>query len=616
MRAELRIIPLLVVVAFVTVGLLAAYGQDVPDKHDHSKHEKAEKPEKGKDVPDKHDHSKHEDAEKTEKPEKGHDDHEGHDDDDGHEEGHDDHEGHDDDEGHDAHEGHDDEDEGAHDDHEGHVHEDEGATDDHEGHDHGDEGATDVHEDEIRVELTPEQRKRAGLKLAEARSGSIDVSSTFPGAIVLNPDRVVHVVPRVEGIVREVKKTLGDRVEVGEILAWIESDELAEAKLDFYAKQADVATCRFNLPRAKDIFENVNRLLVLLKGKPDPKALDALDGREMGEYRGQLLEAYAEYAAARAAHEQEEALRGKQISSERERIEVVAAFEKARAAYIAAKDTARYQIRVDYTEAASHCQVAVFEAAAAERRLRLKGVDDETIRELRALVPETASLKPCVCDEADCKDGEFPAVMDALAKDDRFAWVALRSPMAGFVIEKHLSLGEKADGEESVFAIADTSSVWVLFNVYQKDLASVRPGLKVQVSPGVGAKKRSGVISNLSPIVDEATRTVPARIVMENEDGTLRPGLYATVRVAVGAVKASVVVPMAAIQIVEQREVVFVEDGDGFIAEPVTLGAGDRTHVVVTSGLKPGQRYVVKGAFELKAKLATSGLGAHAGHGH
>ena len=60
---------------------------------------------------------------------------------------------------------------------------------------------------------------------------------------------------------------------------------------------------------------------------------------------------------------------------------------------------------------------------------------------------------------------------------------------------------------------------------------------------------------------------------------------------------------------------IFIAEGDGFTAEPVTLGRGDRTSVEVTRGLKAGQRYVLKGAFELKAKIATSGMDAHAGHG-
>jgi len=466
------------------------------------------------------------------------------------------------------------------------------------------------------VALTAEQRRRIGLKTAVAGSGEIALTRAFPGEVILDPDRTVHVVPRAAGIVREVKKTLGDRVKAGDILAWIESDELAEAKLDFYAKQSEVGCCAVNLPRAKEIFENTHKLLALLKKEPGQKELRKLDGLEMGEYRGKLVTAYAEYRAAKRTYERERSLRRKAISSEKELDEAEATYKKAQAKFVAAKDIARFEVLVAYGEAARAQQVAEFEAVAAEQRLRQKGADSDLVKRLVALVPETASLKPCLCDDPNCRDGEVPSVAKTLGKDARFAWYALRAPSAGIITEKHLTLGEKATDEESVFTITDTSAVWVRFNVYQKDLTSVKPGLAVRVGLGAGAKARTGAISYISPLIDEATRTVPARVVLDNADGSLRPGSYVTVRVDTQAVKAAVVVPRSAVQVLDEKNVVFVQEGDGFEAVRVKLGAGDRERVAVTDGLKPGQRYVTSGGFELKAKIATSGLGAHAGHGH
>ena len=119
------------------------------------------------------------------------------------------HDEHDEDDGHDEHDEHD-----AHDEHEGHEGE------------RGDEG-------QYRVELSAEQRERIRFEVATAGPGTIVTGAVFPGEIILNPDRIAHVVPQVAGIVREVAKTLGDHVQAGEILAWLESDELAEAKFSF-----------------------------------------------------------------------------------------------------------------------------------------------------------------------------------------------------------------------------------------------------------------------------------------------------------------------------------------------------------------------------------------------
>jgi len=496
--------------------------------------------------------------------------------------------------------------------HEGHDHGNhEGELEDHDGHGHGEHGDEGVKH----VELTKEQRSRINLEVGVAGSGAIVSAATFPGEIILNPDRMAHVVPRATGIVREVARTLGDRVEAGEILAWIESDELAEAKLSFYAKWAEVGCCMIKLPRAKAIFENTAKLLALLKKEAPQKELRKLDGLEMGEWRGRLLTAYAEYLSSRQTYEREQHLRSKEIASGQELLEAETNYKKAREEFRAAMDTARYETLIAYGEAAQKRQVAEFEAVAAEKRLRLKGADDEVVTSLLRLVPKTSSLEPCLCDDPNCEEDKLPSVVETLGKDRRFAWFAIRAPFAGYVIEKHLTLGEKVNGDESAFSIADMSSVWVRFSVNQKNIELVKPGQIVRVSLGPSGS-REGRVTNLSPVVDDQTRSVQARVVLDNEDYSLRPGLYVRVRVAAKSQDAAVVIPRLAVQVLEETEVVFVEAGDGFDAVPVTLGAHDLERVVVTSGLRPEQRYVARGAFDLKAKIVTSGLGAHAGHGH
>lgn len=493
-------------------------------------------------------------------------------------------------------------------------HDEYGGQDEHEGHgghegEHSDEG-------KYHAELTAKQRSRIKLEVAIAGSGTIVNEAAFPGETILNPDQVVHVVPRASGIAREVAKTLGDYVEAGEILAWIESDELVEAKLSFYAKEAEVGCCMIKVPRAKEIFENTAKLLDLLNKEATREELHKLDGLEMGKYRAQLLPAYAEYLATREIYEREKTLRTKEISSAQELLKAETAYKKAREQFFAAIDTARYETLIAYIEAVQERLVAEFGSAAAERRLRLKGADDDVVAKLRRLVPKIAGLKPCICNDPNCQEGKLPSVGEALGKDRRFAWYAIRAPFAGFLIKKHLTIGENVTGEESVFSIADTSSVWVRFNVYQKDLATVKPDQQVRVDLGVGLGSHIGTIAYVSPIIDEKTRTMQARVVLDNKDNTFRPGLYVTVHVTANTQNAPIVIPKSAVQVLDEKEVVFVEDSDGFEAIPVKLGISDRKRVIVKSGLSSGQRYVKHGAFELKAKIVSGGLGAHAGHGH
>jgi cobalt-zinc-cadmium efflux system membrane fusion protein len=461
-----------------------------------------------------------------------------------------------------------------------------------------------------------EHVEQLDLILATAGAGVIDVTAAFPGEVILNPDRMAHIVPRAAGVVREVRCSLGQYVEAGQVLAWIESDELAEAKLAFYATHAELGCCQIELPRAQQIFQNTNALLALLETGPTPDRLRELDGLEMGEYRGRLLTAYEEYRAARKAFERERTLFDKNITSESEFIAAESAARKAEAAYAAARDIARYQVLTAYSEAARQRQVAEFEAVATEQRLRLKGVDDGVLSQLLALVPTAGSLEPCRCDDPNCQEGKVPSVMQALSGQTRLGWYPLRAPLAGFIAEKHLALGEQVDGQQSVMTVADVSSVWVRFNVYQKDLGQVKIGQTVTVDFGAGVPPATGTVSYVSPVVDKETRTARARVELDNEGGAYRPGLYATVTVGVEGIESVVVVPAEAVQVLEGEDVVFVEEHGGFHPVPVRLGRADRRQVAILTGLEPGQRYVAQGAFGLKARIVTERIDPHAGHGH
>ena len=434
--------------------------------------------------------------------------------------------------------------------------------------------------------------------------------------MIINDDHLAHIVPRAPGIVRKVEKVLGDHVQKGEILAWIESEELAESKLDFYMKATELGCCEIKLTRSREIFENIGKLLELLEKEAPQKELDKLDGLEMGEYRGQLLTAYAEYLAAREIHEREKRLRSREISSDQALLEAETAFKTTRAIFLAALDTARYETLFSYGETMQERQVAEFEDVSAEKRLRLMGADDAVVEKLRGLVPKTVELKPCLCDDPNCGKHTQSSVSETLGKDKRFAWYALRAPFDGQIIEKHITRGEKLGDDTETFTIADMDTVWVDLNIYQKDLPFIQPGLPIVISGGKGFTDVTGTIDYVSPIINEETRTALARVILPNPEGTLRPGLFITGYVTTGEQLYQVVVPKDAVQTLHDQNVVFVKTQQGFKPVAVTLGNKSATHVEVLAGLSPAQQYVSRGAFELKAEMITSTLDSHAGHGH
>jgi len=115
-------------------------------------------------------------------------------------------------------------------------------------------------------------------------------------------------------------------------------------------------------------------------------------------------------------------------------------------------------------------------------------------------------------------------------------------------------------------------------------------------------EQRGGIIY-VSPLIHEATRTGTARAVIPNEDRRWRPGMFVTADLVVESEEVAVLALEEAIQTIDNQPVVFVEEPGGFEPRRVTLGRRNARRVEILSGLVPGDRYVAKGSFVLKAEL-------------
>jgi cobalt-zinc-cadmium efflux system membrane fusion protein len=128
-------------------------------------------------------------------------------------------------------------------DHDKHGHEEEH---EHEEHEHGEENV---------VHLTEAKRKELGIEVAVAKAGRLQTRFNLSGTIAFNTDRLVHIVPRIPGVVREVRKNLGDSVRAGEVMAVIDSRELADAKAAYLAATERVTLAEDMFQREKDLWE-------------------------------------------------------------------------------------------------------------------------------------------------------------------------------------------------------------------------------------------------------------------------------------------------------------------------------------------------------------------------
>ena len=203
------------------------------------------------------------------------------------------------------------------------------------------------------------------------------------------------------------------------------------------------------------------------------------------------------------------------------------------------------------------------------------------------------------------QEGEILAVIQS---NESLQNYDVKSEIAGTIIKKEITLGEFVSESRTIFVVCDMSSVWVDLNVYQQDFSELRPGQKLVLDPGQGKERIDAVISYISPISSQSTQTLLARAVVPNPHGDLRPGLFVTGEVVIGEVDVPVAVRASAIQTIEEKSAVFVQEGEGFEAREIETGEQDGEWIEIISGVAPGEKYAAKNSFVLKAQLAKASM--------
>jgi len=289
------------------------------------------------------------------------------------------------------------------------------------------------------------------------------------------------------------------------------------------------------------------------------EVLAELDSIELGQAKAEYLKAKADLEVARANYSREERLYGREITSEKEYLDARGEFLRAEAALNTSRET-----------------------------LRLLGLSESDVK----AISWTERKSP---------PSLFP----------------LKAPFDGTIIEQHTVLGELVAPENNAYTIADLTHLWIQLDVYEKDLRHVGKGKPVDVMvdayPG---EKFTGEVTYVSDVLDESTRTARARVEIGNEDGRLKPGMFASALISIpGEGGEALTVPSSAVQQVHGKPTVFVREGEGvFEAREITAGRDSGEYVEVLSGVSPGDEVVTEGGFYLKSLMLKDEMGE--GHAH
>ena len=175
------------------------------------------------------------------------------------------------------------------------------------------------------------------------------------------------------------------------------------------------------------------------------------------------------------------------------------------------------------------------------------------------------------------------------------------------------------NSDKTLFTVADLSTLWVVIDIYEKDISRLRRGTGVKVSVTAFPEKTfKGKISYISDVVDEKTRTEKARVTIDNSSGLLKPGMFATVltEATSGGAERIITVPEEAVIIDGTKRYVFIQSAPTqFEIREIEVGRTLGGRLEVTSGLKEGEMVAVKGAFILKSELKKGEIVDEHGHG-
>ncbi len=177
------------------------------------------------------------------------------------------------------------------------------------------------------------------------------------------------------------------------------------------------------------------------------------------------------------------------------------------------------------------------------------------------------------------------------------------APIGGEVVERQCAPGQVVQAQTTqCFTISDMSTVWVLANVYESNLAYVRVGDPVTITSDAYPDAFQGKISYLGAALDPASRTLQARIDTKNPQGKLKKDMYVVATVRAGSIPDAITVPDAAVlRNAENQPYVYVQVGENrFARREVTLGASQGGMTQIAAGLKAGERVIGDGSIFLQ----------------
>jgi multidrug efflux pump subunit AcrA (membrane-fusion protein) len=437
----------------------------------------------------------------------------------------------------------------------------------------------DEHDDEREsLKLSQAQEKELGIEVETVAAVTGQSTGMRPGRIVADPDAKVLISSQVSGTLARFHVQVGATVEAGVVIAEIESPDVTALQAEYHEAEVEAELAQKEL-------DNTRSLLLVADDVKRP-----------------LEEARLELAKSKAEHEAAVA-RLKSAALKNDRLETLLAEGIASRQQVEESRAQRQALEAEVEQTEASAQIAKNHLTRESR------VSDLQLRVKAETFPAEARLARAGETMRHAKER-----LDQLgaSPNGHGGRVLLNSPISGQVVERPLTRGELVTPGTTVATVVDTSKLWVWVDLQRSDLELVKVGAPIQLSlvdrPDV---TQDGLLDYLAPQLEETTQTVQARVVLRNPSKAFRLGSFVNAIVSESEKLSTPAVPQSAVQFVEGQTVVYLQTQHGFVRTPVTLGAPVSDTNVSVSGLRVGDKIVVRGAEQLKAMDLSDEIGGH-----
>lgn len=435
----------------------------------------------------------------------------------------------------------------------------------------------------VRTEVVLPDAKRLslGIETESVELRTVVRAASVPGRLAYDETQHIEVRAATAGVITKMIAQVGDKIQVGQLLATINSPELGTARADEMQRAAELELAQRQANWDRSRAAGIRKLVAALEAGRTPEDIRKnFDDEELGIARETLLTAYNAKLLAQSLNERLDgiapsgALPTKTVEERRR------SFDTASAALESTMEQTLF-------DANRMEQASVNAQQDAERRWQIAKQKVTTLLGHSTLLSE-AKGSPTF-------------------KSEDLSMIEVRAPKSGWIEQKILNENERVEVGTSLFVIADTTKLWLKADLRESQWSalSLSPGQELEVtSPALTGKAMVARVLTMGREVDPLSNAISLVAAIDNPYGELKPGLFVRVKLPIGQPREVLAIPEKSVTQHDGQAFVFVAHDDShFERRDVKVSPPEQGWVEVLSGLQRGEKVASSGVFALKSEL-------------